>query len=70
LKFSVPVFFVQGAEDFTTPTTLASEYLQKLQAPRKQFVPIPGAGHFAVFMHADQFLKELITLVSPLADMH
>ena len=67
LKFSVPIFFFQGAEDFTTPTALAREYLDLIQAPRKEFVPIPGAGHFAVFMHADEFLEELVRRVRPLA---
>lgn len=67
LKFSVPMFFFQGAEDFTTPTTLAQDYLKSIQAPHKEFVPIPGAGHFAVFMHSDEFLNELVKRVRPLA---
>ncbi|HEY1937692.1 MAG TPA: alpha/beta hydrolase [Candidatus Angelobacter sp.] len=67
LKFSVPMFFFQGTEDFTTPTALARSYLQAIQAPRKEFVPIQGAGHFAVFMHSDQFLQELVRRVRPLA---
>ena len=67
LKFSIPIFFFQGAEDLTTPTALAREYLEVIQAPRKEFVPIPGAGHFAVFMHSDQFLEELVRRVRPLA---
>jgi pimeloyl-ACP methyl ester carboxylesterase len=59
LEFAVPVFFIQGAEDFTTPTELARQYLESIKAPRKEFVPIEGGGHFAVFMKSDQFLKEL-----------
>jgi pimeloyl-ACP methyl ester carboxylesterase len=67
LKFSIPIFFFQGAEDFTTPTVLARDYLEAIQAPRKEFVAMDGAGHFAVFMHSDPFLKELVTRVRPLA---
>jgi pimeloyl-ACP methyl ester carboxylesterase len=67
LKFSIPVFFFQGTEDFTTPTALARDYLEAIQAPRKEFVPIQGAGHFAIFMHSDQFLEELVRRVRPLA---
>lgn len=67
LKFAVPMFFFQGAEDFTSPTALARDYLKAIHAPRKEFVPIEGAGHFAVFMHSDQFLKELVTRVRPLS---
>jgi len=67
LKFAVPMFFFEGTEDFTTPTALAREYLQALHAPVKEFVPIPG-GHFAVFMNSDEFLRELVVRVKPLAE--
>jgi pimeloyl-ACP methyl ester carboxylesterase len=67
LKFSIPMFFFQGAEDFTSPPSLARDYMKLIQAPRKEFVPIQGAGHFAVFMHSDQFLEELVSRVRPLA---
>jgi pimeloyl-ACP methyl ester carboxylesterase len=67
LKFAVPMFFFQGAEDFTTPTALARDYVEAIQSPRKEFVAIPRAGHFAVFMHSDQFLEELVRCVRPLA---
>jgi pimeloyl-ACP methyl ester carboxylesterase len=69
LKFAIPVFFFEGTEDFTTPTELARKYLEAIEAPRKRFVPISG-GHFAVFMNSDQFLKELVVRVRPLALGH
>jgi pimeloyl-ACP methyl ester carboxylesterase len=70
LEFAVPIFFIQGAADFTTPTALARQYLDALKAPRKAFIAIPGAGHFALFMHSDQFLQELLQQVRPLAAPH
>jgi len=69
LEFSVPMFVFEGDEDFTTPTALAREYVESMKAPRKEFVLIKG-GHFAVFMHSDVFLHELITRVRPLAIAH
>jgi pimeloyl-ACP methyl ester carboxylesterase len=66
LKFAAPIFVVQGAEDFTTPTELARQYLDAIAAPKKAFVAIPG-GHFAVFMNSDQFLQVLLQEVRPLA---
>lgn len=69
LEFSVPMFVFQGEEDFTAPTALARQYVDSMKAPRKEFVPIPG-GHFAVFMHSDQFLRELVKRVRPLAISH
>jgi pimeloyl-ACP methyl ester carboxylesterase len=70
LEFSVPIFVIQGEEDFTTPTALARQYLESIKAPRKEFVSIKGGGHFAVFMRSDQFLQELVERVRPLAVVH
>ena len=70
LEFSIPIFFIQGAEDFTSPTALARNYLDAIKAPRKAFVAIESGGHFAVFMHSDQFLQELVKLVGPLTVNH
>jgi pimeloyl-ACP methyl ester carboxylesterase len=70
LDFAIPMFFFQGAEDFTTPTALAHQYLDALRAPQKAFVAIEGGGHFAMFMKPDQFLKELVARVRPLAVTH
>lgn len=66
-EFAVPVFVIQGAEDFTTPTSLARSFVASIRAPRKAFVTIEGGGHFAVFMKSDAFLKELVSRVLPLA---
>jgi pimeloyl-ACP methyl ester carboxylesterase len=57
-RFAVPVFVIQGSDDFTTPTSLAKEFVEGVEAPRKAFVTIKG-GHFAVFMNSSDFLKEL-----------
>jgi pimeloyl-ACP methyl ester carboxylesterase len=61
-EFALPVFVIQGDEDFTTPTSLAQEFVASIRAPRKEFVAIDG-GHFAVFMKSDLFLKELVARV-------
>jgi pimeloyl-ACP methyl ester carboxylesterase len=63
--FALPVFVFQGAEDFTTPTSLARTFVQSIRAPRKAFVTIPEGGHFAVFMKRDAFLHELVARVRP-----
>ena len=64
-EFQVPIVVIQGAEDFTTPTSLARNLVQSLKARRKEFVAIEG-GHFVIFMKPDAFLKELIARVLPL----
>jgi pimeloyl-ACP methyl ester carboxylesterase len=65
-ELAVPMFVIQGAEDYTTPTRLARTFVDSLHTPRKAFATIAGAGHFAVFTKQDDFLKELRTRVLPL----
>jgi pimeloyl-ACP methyl ester carboxylesterase len=66
-ELGIPVFVIQGAEDYTTPVSLAKTYLDSLHAPHKEFATIEGAGHFAVFAKQDEFLEELLKRVRPLA---
>ena len=65
-QLAVPVIVIQGTEDYTTPASLAKTYVDSLHAPRKAFVTIAGAGHFAVFTKQDEFLRELRARVLPL----
>ena len=62
-RVEVPVFVIQGADDFTTPTSLAKAFIASVEAPHKAFVTIKG-GHFAVFMNSSEFLKELGALLA------
>ena len=64
-EFRLPVFVIQGAEDFTTPTSLARIFVESVRAPRKAFVAVPEGGHFAVFVKRDAFLHELVARVLP-----
>jgi len=65
--FAVPVFVIQGAEDFTTPTNLARSFIDSIRAPTKAFVSIEGGGHFAVFIKSSEFIEQLVSRVRPLA---
>ena len=66
--YRVPVFVFQGVNDFTTPVSLAREFVSRIQAPKKRLVLISDAGHFAVFTRPEEFLRDLIVNVSPLID--
>lgn len=64
--FDIPVFVLQGASDFTTPALLAREWVASIRAPKKEFVALEGAGHFAVFTDAEAFVQALATRIEPL----
>lgn len=55
----VPVLIIQGDEDIQTPTSLAAAYFEKLSAPAKRWVTLPGGGHNAILMMSDRFLEAL-----------
>ena len=61
------VVIIQGADDVITPTKGAEDYFNRLDAPHKELVLIPGAGHFAYLTHGAQFLAALTGKVRPLA---
>jgi pimeloyl-ACP methyl ester carboxylesterase len=65
-SYSVPIFIIQGAQDCTAPAPLAMRWLQDIQAPRKQFLTLDDAGHFAVFIRSEAFLHALSGALAPL----
>ncbi len=67
LKFDLPVFVIEGAQDNITPAGLAKNYFDTVQAPHKEFAIIPNAGHSAVLTQPNAFLRVLVTRVRPIA---
>ncbi|MDX5419427.1 MAG: alpha/beta hydrolase, partial [Hymenobacteraceae bacterium] len=45
LRYMIPVYFLQGEEDILTAPELTKAYFEKVKAPKKEFVLIPGAAH-------------------------
>src|SRR5580698_89947 len=60
------VFIIQGADDVITPVAGARDYFAKIEAPHKEFIALPDAGHFA-FMTSAAFLPALTDEVRPAA---
>jgi pimeloyl-ACP methyl ester carboxylesterase len=65
--FRVPFFIFNGAEDNITPAEHARRYFDFVRAPHKEFVSIPNTGHSAVLTAPDEFLRELVARVRPIA---
>lgn len=66
-KFDLPVVVVQGENDIQSPAVPAKEFFDLIEAPRKEFVPLPGEGHTALLLLPDVFLNELKERVRPVA---
>ena len=61
--FEIPIFIFQGANDIITPTAFAREYFDRIEAPLKEFVTLPDAGHLALFTASEYFRQELVARV-------
>lgn len=66
-RIDTAFFVIQGANDVISPTTAAAGYFNKVQAPYKELVLIPDAGHFAFMTSGQAFLAALAGKVRPVA---
>jgi pimeloyl-ACP methyl ester carboxylesterase len=65
-RFEMPFFLLHGDADQHTLPSLAEQYFAMIDAPVKEFVRLPDAGHVALLTRPDRFLTELRTRVLPL----
>jgi pimeloyl-ACP methyl ester carboxylesterase len=68
-KIDTAFFVIQGRDDVVTPTKAAIDYFTRVNAPKKELILIPDAGHFAFMTAADAFLTALTDKVRPIAIM-
>jgi pimeloyl-ACP methyl ester carboxylesterase len=59
MNFKIPYYVIQGRHDLFAPTSLAKAYFDKVSAPKKQFVEIEDAGHFALATHQAKVIAAL-----------
>lgn len=59
---SVPVYFIQGKNDFTTSFQACEEYFEKLQAPYKELIPLEYCAHNPV-MECPEQVSGLLTSI-------
>jgi hypothetical protein len=50
---------IQGQDDIVTSTPAAVDYFKCIEAPKKESILIPNAGHFAFMTASDKFLEVL-----------
>lgn len=58
-NFKIPYYVIQGRDDLFAPTSLAKAYFDKVSAPKKQFMIIEDAGHFALATHQADVIAAL-----------
>lgn len=65
-RFKLPVFLVQGEEDLLTVPAVTQAWFDRIEAPRKQLVTVPRAGHDPNGPLLDAQLRVLKEEVMPL----
>jgi len=62
-----PIFFMEGKHDPYTPSSIAKDFLDKMNDPEKHFVWFENSGHFPFKEEAQKFTDTLVQQVLPLA---
>jgi len=65
LDFEIPVFFFLGRYDLFTPSSLAEDYFNAIEAPSKKLIWFEQAGHQPMLDQPEKFARELIEQVLP-----
>lgn len=58
-KFDVPVIFIQGSNDYDTPTELVKMYYEEIKSEKKMYI-IDKTSHFPFYEKAEEFTKILV----------
>lgn len=58
-RFEVPVLLLHGTLDAYAIPELAQEYVERIEAPAKTYVPLDGLGHMAPFLAPDRIIEKL-----------
>ena len=66
--FDVPIFMLQGEEDFLTVPDISRRYFDSLSAPQKDFIMMPRTGHDPNQIMIETQRKVLDEKIRPLAE--
>jgi pimeloyl-ACP methyl ester carboxylesterase len=66
--YQIPIYYIQGENDWQTPYPLAKAFFEEISAPDKVFFTIPNAGHFTTLDNKDEFTRVLLEEIRPLLE--
>lgn len=66
-RLEIPVIMILGRHDYTTPSSIADEWLQRLDAPAKRVVWLEHSAHLPMVEEPGRMLAALIEHVRPIA---
>ena len=66
-RIDTPVFMFLGRQDYTTPSPIAADWLDRLNAPRKGVVWFENSAHLPFIEEPGRVFEALLTQVRPLS---
>jgi len=61
-EFAVPYYQINGDSDWQTPYSLAREYFDRVEAPKKRWYTLRDAGHMAQLDNLPDFTQYLLEI--------
>lgn len=67
-SFDVPMYFIQGEDDWITPTPMVKDYFETVSAPDKDLIILQGCGHTPFFDDPAEFAESIKAVLSNTRD--
>lgn len=66
-RFEIPIVLIEGRHDWQTPSVLAREWFETIEAPVKIWEWMENSGHYITAEEPERFVELLVGKVKPLA---
>lgn len=67
-SFEVPMYFIQGEDDWITPTAMVEDYFDTVSAPEKELILMQGCGHTPFLDDPAEFADSVKKVLSNIQD--
>lgn len=64
LEFSMPFYLISGENDIQVPRSQSEKMIERVQAPTKEMIIIPDAGHTPMIDQETDFIQTLTTIIN------
>lgn len=64
-ELKIPVYILHGKHDYQTPHSLAKQYLEALNAPKKNLITLENSAHYPTLEETDRVNEILIQTILP-----
>jgi len=63
-SYEVPIYYITGENDYTTPHSISEKYFQGIEAPNKKIYLIKNAGHMAMIDNVVEYQRAVVDIIN------